>query len=591
MNINNYKRILKYVFQSAPWYLPIKLLDEVLQFLFYFIGILFTKYMTNCLIQNTITFQELVWNYALYFTIGFITWIFQYWTMEFFENFQKNRINKYIKRLIYTKVVDLDFFYFENTEFFDQYNRIITQIQDQVLQSIQIILSVIMSVLKIFTIIGLFMTMNLFFVIAAILLCIQTVITTHWFEIFFYQAYLEETPYKRTANYIIFIYQTINFVKELKIYQFYTLLNRYYEEALNNIIKLKQLRVKKLIKLLCSTNLFGEIVKLSVNIYIIIQINNKNLSVGDFLVIFTTITYLGNILSDFFSLYPKILAQYKYIQDLLEYLDYKPQIQKNESGKQIGVDENININIIQVDFAYPNRPDVLVLKNITMDIPFGSKIAIIGENGSGKTTLIKLILYLYLQSKGKIYFNKLEYNEYKTEELRACFGILFQDFKLFEISIAENILLKPITSDEEALVWEALEFVGLEEKVRSYANGIYTELSMEFSEDGIYLSGGEQQKLAIARAYAKKAKVLILDEPSSSLDPISEKEIFQKLMKLGKDKTVIYISHRLSTTIDADRIFVLDNGEIIEEGNHVELMEQRGKYYDMFQLQSQAYVS
>lgn len=177
----------------------------------------------------------------------------------------------------------------------------------------------------------------------------------------------------------------------------------------------------------------------------------------------------------------------------------------------------------------------------------------------------------------------------KVDEYRGKFGTVFQDFQIFAVSVAENVKADVVEDSDRQKIKAALERSGLAAKVSELPYGIETEVTREFSEDGANLSGGERQKLAIARAFMKDADLIILDEPSSALDPMSEYELNHAMMDAASDKTVIFISHRLSTTIMADRIYMLSDGEIIEEGSHEELMERDGKYAEMFRMQAEKY--
>ncbi|MDR1689294.1 MAG: ABC transporter ATP-binding protein/permease [Clostridiales bacterium] len=281
-----------------------------------------------------------------------------------------------------------------------------------------------------------------------------------------------------------------------------------------------------------------------------------------------------------------------YIGYLEEILNYKPVIPDNKYGIKLSKEKGVNLEVKNVTFSYPSVPEDTVLRDVSLKIERGKKLAIVGYNGSGKSTFTKLLLYLYKENAGEILCDDRSYDSYNTESLRGIFSVVFQDFQIFAISIAENILLREVNgAEDEKTVWDALKFSGLLDKVKSLENGIHSVITKEFDEDGVFLSGGESQKLAIARAYARNSSVLIFDEPSSSLDPLAEHEIFSRLLALGKDKTVIYISHRLSSVVDADEIVLFDSGEIAEKGTHAQLMNLGGKYFEMFNLQAEKYIA
>jgi ATP-binding cassette subfamily B protein len=226
-----------------------------------------------------------------------------------------------------------------------------------------------------------------------------------------------------------------------------------------------------------------------------------------------------------------------------------------------------------------------------MSVKKGQKIAIIGANGAGKTTLVKLLLRLYDPQSGTVSVNGTSYTDISTEDIRNLAGAVFQNPEVYSVTIGENVLLrKPKTVEDENLIVEALKFSGLYDYVSSLDEGINTLVTREFHRQGEIFSGGQMQKLAIARGYAQNYQLFILDEPSSALDPIAEADLYHNMLELGRDRTMVFISHRLSSTANADYIYLIDNGKIEESGTHEELMALRGKYYEMFISQSEKYL-
>lgn len=233
-----------------------------------------------------------------------------------------------------------------------------------------------------------------------------------------------------------------------------------------------------------------------------------------------------------------------------------------------------------------------VIQDLSMTIHRGEKIALVGHNGAGKTTLVKLLMGLYQVSKGTICYNDTNINEIDKSSYRNRFATIFQDFQVYALSIASNVIMhEPRTKEEEEKVIKALKQAGLYEKIVTLKEGIHSIVTHEFSEEGVLLSGGEIQKIALARVFINEdVDFVILDEPSSALDPISEFNLYQNMMKAAGEKTVIFISHRLSSARMADKIYMLEQGKIIEAGNHEELMQQNGKYAAMFRIQAKNYV-
>ena len=243
------------------------------------------------------------------------------------------------------------------------------------------------------------------------------------------------------------------------------------------------------------------------------------------------------------------------------------------------------ITVKNITFSYEGN-DKNSLDGISFEIKPYEKVALVGYNGAGKTTLTNLLLRLYDVSGGAIEIGGRDIREETVESHRDRFAAVFQDFQIFSASVGENVALS-IEYDEER-VWEALKAAGFDKEL---PKGLETILLREFDEEGLMLSGGEQQKIAIARAFYKDCPYVILDEPSANLDPVSEYELNHAMMTGAEHKTVIFISHRLSTTRNADKIFMMEKGKIIESGSHEELMNLNGKYAEMFNLQAEKYNS
>lgn len=250
------------------------------------------------------------------------------------------------------------------------------------------------------------------------------------------------------------------------------------------------------------------------------------------------------------------------------------------------LDNEYVFSIQNMSFAYPGS-DENVLKNITENFEVGKKYAIVGENGSGKTTFIKLLTRLYEPTEGRITMNKIDTKKYDLREYFNLFGVVFQDYHLVGFSLGQNISVEPDYDAE--MVMKTLDQVGLGPFVESLPNHLDTFLGTEFDDSGINLSGGQEQKIAIARSLYKDAPVMILDEPTAALDPLTEFEIYQNFDTLVKDKTAFYISHRLSSSKFCDEILVFDKGEITQRGTHEDLVNVEGKYQELWQAQAQYY--
>lgn len=260
-----------------------------------------------------------------------------------------------------------------------------------------------------------------------------------------------------------------------------------------------------------------------------------------------------------------------------KFMNYESKIEKAQGTVQVPKSQSV-LEIKDMSFRYDGAKED-TLKHINMKIQAGQKVAFVGENGAGKSTFIKLLMRLYDVTEGSICYGGHDIREYSTEEYRDIFGSVFQDYQIYAASVQENVMMQNVAAPGQELVEAALDQSGFLERLNTLPNGLLTSLTRKFAEDGVQLSGGEAQKVAIARLFAKKERmhIAILDEPSSALDPKAEYELNQNILNRAEDATVIFISHRLSTTRDADCIYMFENGEIIEQGTHQELMGKNGQ--------------
>ena len=334
-----------------------------------------------------------------------------------------------------------------------------------------------------------------------------------------------------------------------------------------------------------SNNIFSDVIYIS---YLVFQAAvRKTLSFSSVAILYNSFGRLKQGMRVFTDVYPYACETSLYVQKIRDFLDYEPKI-KNTEGK-LPLPGAQQIDMEHVTFAY-NEKDGELLKDISLQIKPGQKIALVGYNGAGKTTLVKLLMRLYDVKEGRILSNGMDIRDLDVEAYRNSIGTVFQDFQIFAGTVRENVLMdcKDEAKDEEITL--ALQDSGMLDRVKTMPKGLETQLTTEIMEKGVNLSGGESQKLAISRVFFRKAGLMILDEPSSALDPIAEYQLNHAMLTATKDKTVIFISHRLSTTRLADHIIMLEKGRIVERGTHEQLLQQNGKYAQMWRVQAGAYI-
>ncbi len=318
--------------------------------------------------------------------------------------------------------------------------------------------------------------------------------------------------------------------------------------------------------------------------YILITKVINGMSIDDFSMYLIAALSLSTLIKTTALDFTTIIAEGQYVNDYFEYMD-EIKVDENDKLKKIDND-TLEITFENVSFKYPNT-DKWIFENLNLKINKKEKLAIVGINGAGKTTLIKLILRLFEPSSGRILVNDIEISKFDIEEYHRMFSVVFQEINILAYTIRENITLG-LSSDDER-IWNCLSRVGLKEKVEKLENKLDHMMLRVIDENGVVFSGGENQKLAIARALYKNGNVVILDEPTAALDALAESEIYQNFNDLVTDKTAIYVSHRLASTKFCDKIALFKDSKLIEYGSHDELMELKQEYYSMFVVQGKYY--
>ncbi len=316
----------------------------------------------------------------------------------------------------------------------------------------------------------------------------------------------------------------------------------------------------------------------------------KHLSIGNFSMYLSAVITFCTTTNKLLDLFVQIRTNAKYLEDFIALYELETE-EDNPNAEALNAPDKIEIEFRDVYFRYPNTKNY-VLSGVSFTIGNKEKISIVGRNGAGKTTMIKLLSRLYKPEKGEIRVNGKNINDYDYASYNRLLSVIFQDFKVFEFTIKENIALCDEGSGAaDSKTLEAAEKAGISDFVSRLKNGVGTSIGTTFSEDGINLSGGQRQKIAIARAVYKDSKMIVLDEPTAALDPVAEAETYEKLNELIAGRTAVYISHRLSSCKFCDRILLLERGTITEEGTHDALMKRGGLYATMFQLQADALLA
>lgn len=403
-----------------------------------------------------------------------------------------------------------------------------------------------------------------------------------------FKRYQEQAPNDKVLNYVNRTMYLPDYAKEVRLSNIFNLLRRQYHDATYNNVKvaIKYAFVNAHLNFWRISLTFTAIFE-GVLFYAIYRNQvTGSISLAQLTVMSSLMVAMTWILIRLFENIMVIMKNGMFINNLRGFLEYEEKIPEDTDGIMPEGFEALEFD--HVNFSYKDEETI---KDLSFTLKKGEIAALVGHNGAGKTTIIKLLLRLYDPTSGVIKVNGVDIREYNLHAYRELFATTFQDFCIFGMTIKENVLMGRTYEEEDALVEKSLKRAGVLEKVQSLPKGIHTMMTKEFDEDGAVLSGGESQKIAVARTFAMNSPVKIFDEPSSALDPIAEFELFKNIMKEGKDHTMLFISHRLSSVKSCDKVFMLEKGCLIEEGSHKELMEKGGSYAQMYRKQAMNYLA
>lgn len=551
-------------------------------------SIILMRYIVKA-IEDNMEFKNIMLMILIYCAYSIVSSAFINWVGHYYRVKSDVDLQKYLISLVYNKAVECDLACYENPEFYDKYTRANSEIMSRGPRVLENIANMISCILNILICMAVILRYEPIAAPIAIVCAVGATLIDKKRSSIGYETNKKCTPYYRRQEYVKRTLYLSDYAKEMRLGNIYSPLINHFDEATKDILDITRKNytivgiLRSIREVFMSFGSFFVIHALIIYRYIV----HNAYKLSDVVTVINAANVLMGRIYSFTYVLTEFMDNALYIDNIRAFLEYEPKIKEDENAEKVKCGEN-HLTLKNVSFRYEGK-DRDVLKNINIDIPPGKKIAFVGHNGAGKSTLVKLLMRLYDVTGGEIQLDGRDIRDYRLSEYRRIYAAIFQDFKIFATSVTENVLLHPAENEEDRQrAVQALKDSGLYSKIESV--GMDTMLTKEFDDDGILMSGGEFQKIAVARVFAKKnASIAILDEPSSALDPISEYEIFENMMKACKDKTIIFISHRLSSAVLADKIYMLENGEVIEEGSHHELMEKNGKYAEMFRMQSEKY--
>ena len=508
-------------------------------------------------------------------------------TIDYFDALLADRYTHHVSIEVMRQAAQLDLTTYEDPVFYDRLERARVQATDRLvlIQQMGRLFQQIITTL-VFTATLLYYSPWLMLLLA--LGVIPSFLGETHFAFLGYAKNFRQTPAKRQMDYLRQIGGSKEAAKELKLFnlneyltnRFATLSDQIYEE--NVALSRKKLFGGGLLGVLGTMGYYGSYA------YVIWRAVHGSYSIGTFYFITNAIVQASSSLQQVFSTASGIADQALFLTDLIAFFEMKPMVQSKPNALPSPRPIRKGFEFHNVSFAYPGT-ERKVLKDFNFTLSPGERIALIGENGQGKTTVVKLITRLYDPTEGQILLDGVDLREYSLEDLHKEIGVIFQDFMRYEMSASENISIGRVELPHtEAEIESAADKSLAAGVIAKLAHGYDQMLGRRF-EGGVDLSGGEWQKIALARAYLRDAQLLILDEPTAALDAKSELEVFERFAELTEGKMALLISHRFSTVRMADRIVVLEGGRLVEAGNHSQLMALGGRYAAMFEMQAASY--
>lgn len=502
---------------------------------------------------------------------------------------ETNRLFGGIYRKLYEKAKNVELRCYEDSDFYNRYTMAMDGAEEKITAIIRGVLGTVIGSVSAVVVFWFMYEIDHYAMLFIVCPLLGNFVFGNLKNKYEFKRYQEQAPNEKVLNYVSRMMYLPDGAKEIRLSEVFSLMKKQYREATDRNVRIavKYAFANASLSFWRITFTFTVIFE-GVLLYAIYRKQvTGSITLAQLTIMTSLMVAMTWILIRVFESIMEILKNGVFINNLRGFLAYEETIPEDQDG-DMPEKEFRSIEFRKVSFSYK---DEQTIQDLSFVIKKGQTAALVGHNGAGKTTIIKLLLRLYDPASGTIFYNGRDIREYNLKAYRELFATTFQDFQMFGMTIKENVLMGRHYEKEEELVIAALKKAGVYEKVSSLEKGIDTMMTKEFDEDGAVLSGGESQKIAVARTFVKDAPMKIFDEPSSALDPIAEYELFQNIMKEGSDHTMLFISHRLSSVKNCDKVFMLEKGHLIEEGTHSELMATNGSYAQMYKKQAMNYLA
>ena len=587
-SLSNVMYMLKILWQGSPLFVAFTFFKVIAANVFWVVfSVYMTEYIYISIEQKTpfITFISVVGGLCLghiciHFIAAFQHYFIKLLAPDMYSSFYKKVINKSIS---------MEYVQFEKPEFYDKYTRALNECQWRGMNILDYSACLAAGIISV--IVAAFIVADVDPVLLAFI--VPMVAVSMFFGKkegdLYYSLDMSNTRDGRIGGYAKRVFYEKKYAGELRLFGIGKLLLSRHEKAYEEMEeRTRKIRRKLSVIEPVKWILYNVLSTIMPYLYITFVLNTEEAQTAAYVAMIPALSTLSWCTSDAVEMIVSLAKESTFVSNLREFLSYEP---KTNASELIKAEKLSDIEIKGMGFTYDGA-EKATLHDVNISVRKGEKIAIVGHNGAGKTTLVKLIMGLYNPTEGEIKISGEDIAKYEPKSLHRRFGTVFQDLQVFALPLSRNVLMrKPKNDEERKLVEDSLRKAQFGEKLDSLEKGIDTMVTKEFDENGMGLSGGEAQKIAIARVFARKPDIVILDEPSSALDPIAEYNMYKNMLTATDGETVIFISHRLSATRDADRIYMFEQGTVIEQGSHAELMALNGKYAEMWRLQAQNYLA
>jgi len=587
--LKNIPPVLYFVWESGPtvvfWNITIRVIVAFLPVGIGIVGRFIIDGVNRLRVHQALP-QHFWWLVGAEMALAVVTGVLSR-AVDYFDNLLADRYTHHVSVEVMRKAASLDVTVYEDPVFYDRLERARVQATDR-LAMIQQMGRLIQQTVTAMAFSAVLIRYSPFLLLLLVAGILPAFLGESHFAFLTYAKNFRQTPARRQMDYLRQVGGSKEAAKELKLFNLSEYLtNRFtayskqiYEE--NVALNRRRLFWGGLLALVGQLGYYGAY---ALSIYRTIQ---GRYTIGDLTLITTAIMQAMSNIQQAFSTASGVADQALFLTDLLAFFEMKPSVASKENGLPAPSPMTRGFEFRNVSFVYPGT-DRRVLSNFSFTLQPGERVALIGENGQGKTTVVKLITRLYDPSEGQILLDGVDLREYDLADLHAEIGVIFQDFMRYEMTARENIAVGRVEVSHTANEIEHAAEKSLAAGVVARLGGGYDQMLGRRFEGGVDLSGGEWQKLALARAYLRDAQLLILDEPTAALDARSELEVFERFAELTQGKMALLISHRFSTVRMADRIVVLEGGRLVEEGSHAQLIALGGRYAAMFEMQAASY--